>query len=161
MYNPKERSKNKDPYEESDLEAINKGILEPIYDLIDRGGKRWRPILGMTFAECFGRDISGSIQKALQEKKEVSENMDLLYACGMCELIHNGSLIHDDVEDESLMRRGDQCIHLKYGIDHAINVGALMYYAPITKLAEYIKDEKTQFAILQIYHEEMFNIHLG
>ena len=45
----------------SELEAINKGLLEPIYDLLDRGGKRWRPVLGMVFAECYGREIAKPI----------------------------------------------------------------------------------------------------
>jgi hypothetical protein len=35
--------------------------LEPIYDLLDRGGKRWRPVLGMVYAECFGTNIFQSI----------------------------------------------------------------------------------------------------
>jgi len=46
----------------SDLDAINEGLLIPIYDLMDRGGKRWRPIMGMIFAECHGRNISGAIE---------------------------------------------------------------------------------------------------
>ncbi len=37
-------------YEKADIIAINEGILKPVYDLIDRGGKRWRPSLGMLFA---------------------------------------------------------------------------------------------------------------
>ncbi len=37
-------------YEKADIISINEGILKPVYDLIDRGGKRWRPSLGMLFA---------------------------------------------------------------------------------------------------------------
>ncbi len=88
----------------------------------------------MTIAECFDRNISGSIQKAAEQQREISENLDVLYVCGMCEIIHNGSLICDDLEDSSLMRRGDKCIHLKYGIDYAVNTGTLMYFAPIGKI---------------------------
>jgi len=44
-------------YDEADYEGINDGVLELAYDLLDSGGKRWRPVLGMMFAECFGRDI--------------------------------------------------------------------------------------------------------
>lgn len=68
--------------------------------------------------------------------------MDILYACGMTELVHNGSLIVDDLEDQSLMRRGDQCLHLKFGVDYAVNSGTLMYYAPINHLTRYVSDEK-------------------
>ena len=79
----------------------------------------------------------------------------------MTEIVHNGSLIIDDLEDSSLMRRGDQCIHLKYGVDYACNTGTLMYYAPLTKLEEYIEDERMQLKLLKIYNEEMLNIHFG
>ena len=55
--------------------------------------------------------------------------------------MHNGSLIVDDLEDSSLMRRGDKCIHLKFGVDYAINSGTLMYYAPISHLGTYVPQE--------------------
>ena len=60
--------------------------MDPIYDLLDRGGKRWRPCLGMLFAECFGRDI-----------RKFVDNKDIFYACGLTEIIHNGSLMIDDL----------------------------------------------------------------
>ena len=31
------------------------------------------------------------------------------------ELFHNFALIHDDIEDESLLRRGEPTLHRKYG----------------------------------------------
>jgi hypothetical protein len=46
-----------DEYDEADYEGVNEGVLNLAYDLLDSGGKRWRPVLGMMFAECFGRDI--------------------------------------------------------------------------------------------------------
>ncbi|MCW4031583.1 MAG: hypothetical protein NWE80_04380, partial [Candidatus Bathyarchaeota archaeon] len=33
------------PEYSSNLEALNKGIAEPVWDILDRGGKRWRPVL--------------------------------------------------------------------------------------------------------------------
>jgi len=44
-----------------DLDSINDGLLTPIYDLMDRGGKRWRPVLGMLFAECYDVNVVASI----------------------------------------------------------------------------------------------------
>lgn len=105
----------------------------------------------MSIAESFGRDISGSIQKAIDEGKPVEEHLDLLYICGLTEIVHNGSLIHDDLEDASLMRRGDQCIHLKYGVDYAVNTGTLMYYAPISQISNFIKDDRKELELMRIY----------
>jgi len=46
-----------DDYDYADFEGINDGFLDLAYDLLDSGGKRWRPVLGMMFADCFGRDF--------------------------------------------------------------------------------------------------------
>ncbi len=43
------------------------------------------------------------------------------------EVIHNGTLIHDDIEDSSDMRRGAPAVHKKYGIDVALNLGDFMF----------------------------------
>jgi len=47
----------------------------------------------------------------------------------------------DDLEDKSLKRRGKPCTYLLYGDDVAVNTGTLMYYAPILKVTDYIKNE--------------------
>ena len=136
--------------ETPDYESIQTGIIDPIFDLLDRGGKRWRPVLSMLFAQNAGTfDLQSS-----------SCHKDIMYISGMGEIIHNGSLMIDDVEDSSLQRRGQPCTYLKYGTDIAINTGNFMYFYPITLMQNYIK-EKHQLGIYQIYANEMNNIHLG
>jgi len=119
-----------------------------MYDLMDRGGKRWRPCLGLAFAECFGRDAT---------KMED----DIYYACGLTEIVHNGSLMADDIEDSSLLRRGQPCTYLKYGIDYAVNAGTLMYYIPIAQMGNFIKDPALQLRLNSIYNQELVNLHIG
>ena len=36
------------------LTSLTKTFSQPIWDLLDRGGKRWRPILAMLVAELYG-----------------------------------------------------------------------------------------------------------
>lgn len=50
------------------------------------------------------------------------------------ELLHNGSLICDDIEDQSHMRRGDLCTYKKFGVDVALNVGCWLYFIPLAIL---------------------------
>jgi geranylgeranyl diphosphate synthase type II len=52
------------------------------------------------------------------------------------ELFHNGFLIHDDVQDESLFRRADPTFHTKYGIGTAINVGNALNLLSLRLLME-------------------------
>ena len=91
----------------------------------------------------------------------MKEYLDILYACGLTEIVHNGSLMVDDLEDKSLKRRGEPCTYIKYGDDVAVNTGTLMYYAPIMKLPLYISDKETRYDFQKIYSEEMMNIHFG
>jgi geranylgeranyl pyrophosphate synthase len=51
-----------------------------------------------------------------------------LLLSNIVELNHSGSLIIDDIEDDSLIRRGEECIHLRYGTDIAINTGTALYF---------------------------------
>jgi len=46
-----------------------------------------------------------------------------LKAAAAIEMFHNFTLIHDDIEDCSEMRRGKPCMHIKYGIPLALNAG--------------------------------------
>lgn len=72
----------------SHLASLTKSLSEPIYDLLDRGGKRWRPILCMLIAEIYGKN-----------KEEIYD------IAALCEIVHNGTLIVDDIEDSSPVRR--------------------------------------------------------
>ncbi len=57
------------------------------------------------------------------------KNTKLIYKLSLLlELPHSGSLIIDDIEDNSLKRRGASAIHLIYGIDNSINAGNLIYF---------------------------------
>jgi geranylgeranyl diphosphate synthase type I len=80
-----------------------------VWDLIDRGGKRIRPALVFLASECVGGSRS-----------------DALGAAAAVELLHNMTLVHDDIEDQSELRRGKPCIHKIYGIPTAINAGDAM-----------------------------------
>jgi geranylgeranyl pyrophosphate synthase len=79
------------------------------------------------------------------------------------EVIHNGTLMVDDVEDSSEFRRGKPCTYKIYGLDIAINAGNAMYYLPLLPLIknrEKISKEKL-CKIYEIYVQEMINLSMG
>lgn len=85
-------------------------------------GKRIRPLLVLLTNASLG----GDWQVALP-------------AAAAVELVHNFSLIHDDIEDDSPLRRGRQTVWKKWGIPLAINVGDAMLtlaHLAILKLEE-------------------------
>lgn len=131
--------------ENNDLKSLSKVLSNPVYDLLDRGGKRWRPTLCMFVAEAFGSNFDFI--------KEVA---------GLCEIVHNGTLMIDDLEDNSKIRRNKPCVHLIYGNDIAVNAGNMMYYQPFLHLLKQSKfSDKQKLAFTQIYTEELVSLHLG
>ena len=56
------------------------------------------------------------------------------------EFIHTASLVHDDINDESLTRRGHDTIHAKYGQAKAIIAGDLAIFTGIWSRWRYRKE---------------------
>lgn len=77
-----------------------------IWDLLDRGGKRFRPAMCYLSCEAVGGDGNRTIPVG-----------------AAIEIFHNFTLIHDDWEDDSEMRRGKPTLHRIYGAPLAINAG--------------------------------------
>ena len=129
-----------------DIEAINKSINDPMWDLLDRGGKRWRPTLVLTVIELLNKNPDDFLELAV-----------------VFELIHNATLIHDDIEDGSDVRRGKPTLHKTYGMDIAINVGDTIYFLPLNVFKNYQdKLSKEQLLLIyQTYLDEMVKLSIG
>ena len=128
------------------LEALNKAVAEPIWEFLDRGGKRWRPALFLLICEALGKNPEDFIDFAI-----------------ISEVIHNGTLMIDDIEDASEFRRGKPCTYKIYGLDIAINAGNAMYYLPLLSLIGNRKKVSTEklCKIYEIYVLEMISLSLG
>jgi geranylgeranyl pyrophosphate synthase len=128
------------------LEALNQAVAQPIWEFLERGGKRWRPALFLLVVEALGADSEKFLDFAI-----------------IPEVIHNGTIMVDDVEDDSALRRGKPCTHRIFGVDIAINAGNAMYFLPLLTL---IKNKnklppETFNRIYEIYTKEMINLSLG
>jgi octaprenyl-diphosphate synthase len=77
--------------------------------LVERGGKRVRPVTALLAAACFG-----SIGPVARSVALVSE------------LVHSATLLHDDVADEGLERRGAPTARLVYGNAVSVLAGDLL-----------------------------------
>ena len=128
------------------LEPLNKAIADPIWDMLDRGGKRWRPALFLLICE------------ALKKKTDYCIDFSVIP-----EVIHNGTLVIDDIEDSSEVRRGKPCSYKIYGNDIAINVGNAMYYLPLLPLMVNRSklSAEAQRDVYEIYVQEMINLSMG
>ena len=71
-----------------------------------RGGKGLRPTLCIATCGAFG-----------------GQSEDAVLIATAVEMFHNAFLIHDDIEDESINRRGKPCLHTEHGVPLAVNAG--------------------------------------
>ena len=92
--------RNREPFE----------VYGLIWEFLDRGGKRFRPAMVKLSYEAVGGDPK-------------TENDFVIPIGAGIEMFHNFTLLHDDIEDDSDMRRGKPTIHKMYGIPLAINAG--------------------------------------
>ncbi len=102
-----------------------KGNPKMLYDaaghLIIHGGKRLRPYMVMKSCQLLG----GKTTKAMP-------------AASAVEMIHNFTLVHDDIMDNDEMRHGVPTVHKKYGIPIAILAGDVLF----SKAYQVISDSK-------------------
>ncbi len=77
------------------------------------------------------------------------------------EIIHGGSLVIDDVEDDSSLRRGGACLHRLYGVPIAINVGNWMYFWALDLVGGLGLAEERAGALQRALTQGMFRCHFG
>ncbi|WP_411841806.1 polyprenyl synthetase family protein [Salinicoccus sp. HZC-1] len=105
----------------SDFEEVNKLIKESLnpngtivndssYDLFVSGGKKIRP----TFTLLVGK-LGNS-----------NNHRDVIKASASLELIHMASLVHDDIIDDSKLRRGQATVYYEHGYLQAVNTGTYL-----------------------------------
>lgn len=87
---------------------INKYLYNPLAKYSANGGKRHRPLICELACGAVGGDPD-----------MVSS------AAASIEHFHTAALIHDDIADESTVRRGEACLHISEGEGIAINAGDL------------------------------------
>lgn len=129
-----------------DFKAVNKNLKEPIKDIVLRGGKRLRPVLFLTTLDMFGKKWKKYLDYAI-----------------LIELVHNGTLVLDDIEDDGMVRRGKPASHIKYGLDTATNAGFSLHVFPLKILVDSEKKISNEqlIRLYGIYSEEMINVAFG
>lgn len=129
-----------------DLSSLNSAIAKPIWDFLDRGGKRIRPTLFLLICEALGKNPEDFVDFAI-----------------IPEIIHNGTLIIDDIMTASEMRRGRPATYKIFGLDIATNAGNAMYYLsllPLIEKKDRVSGEKLR-ETYEIYVQEMINLSFG
>lgn len=127
-----------------DPKVVCDTIFKPIRALTDRGGKAWRSLILVSSVNAIS-----------------TKYIDCSKYIALSELLHVGSLVIDDIQDESNIRRGGKCVHLEYGTATAINAGTCCYFmAPILGGINDLPAEK-QLKIYHLYFDVLRSGHAG
>ncbi len=127
-----------------DAQRLARSLVKPIRDIADRGGKGWRSYAALACIDIVGGD-----------------SRKFLHWLVMPEIVHVGSLIVDDVEDASSVRRGGPACHVLHGVPRAINAGTAAYFLaepPIDK-DDLPADKKLR--IYRLYFDALRAGHAG
>jgi len=89
--------------------TIPKSLYEPANYILEAGGKRIRPVLVLCACEAVGG------------KKE-----EAIHAAAGLEILHNFTLVHDDIMDNAAARRGRPTVHTKWDANVAILAGDVL-----------------------------------
>ena len=95
-------------------------LYKPVKYLLESGGKRLRPIIALYVSELLGGKIS-----------------DSLPAAAALEIFHNFTLAHDDIMDNSMLRRGKKTINSKWDNNTGILSGDVMLIISYEVLNQY------------------------
>jgi geranylgeranyl diphosphate synthase type II len=102
-------------------------LYEPCSYIIKSGGKRLRPLLVILCAKAVGGDIKNVYNAAVA-----------------VELLHNFTLVHDDIMDNADKRRGRTTLHKKYDLSTAILSGdSLLAFAYVNLLKDTMENDKS------------------
>ncbi|MEM9730557.1 MAG: polyprenyl synthetase family protein [Myxococcota bacterium] len=102
-----------------------------LHDHLATGGKQLRARLALATCEALG----GTAEDAVDWAAAV-------------ELLHNATLVHDDIQDGDRVRRGQPALWARYGAAQAINAGDLLLMLPFVALGRYPSD--LQSALVQV-----------
>ncbi|MEM9424416.1 MAG: polyprenyl synthetase family protein, partial [Spirochaetota bacterium] len=160
---------NRESYKDVYRTALTE-VLEPIQELAFQPGKRWRPAITLLHAllpsgaasssEIFG---SGRQSATVANLAHTQADVFLGTLATLVELLHNATLIADDIEDNAELRRGIPALHLSYGLDRALNACNWAYFLPSALLQPLERAGSRDWVqdLERLFSRCLSQIHLG
>ena len=107
---------------------LSEALLNPVSDFLQRPGKNLRSqLVELGYRLSHPKDPK-SLTSTVRKKIELASQI--------VELIHGGSLIVDDIQDSSLVRRDGPAMHIQHGIPIALNAGNWLYFWALTRIRQ-------------------------
>lgn len=119
-------------------------LYEPIHYILSQDGKRIRPRLVMAAAEMFGAKAE-----------------DVQHVASAFEMLHNFTLIHDDIMDEAPIRRGQPTVYKQWNSNIAILAGDALAIMALQELLKAPCEDATKIKISNLFARTSLEICEG
>lgn len=126
---------------EQNITIKNKDVQQKIVELLSSGGKMLRPAFSLMFSQ-YNSD---------NDKKKAQA------IAAAIEVLHLATLVHDDVIDESDLRRGQETLNSRYDNRVAVYTGDYLFTVCFRLLSDYVEDA----SVLQLDKNGMESILVG
>jgi geranylgeranyl pyrophosphate synthase len=130
---------------------LEETLLTPVSDILGRPSKRFRAKL--VHLGCL-------LTSQHSELTDTEDKLCLRFG-DLVELLHAGSLVVDDIEDQSQVRRGQPTLHLKYGLPVALNAGNWLYFWPLMLVDTMCLPPEKELWVQRLCHRVMVKLHCG
>lgn len=131
--------------------VLERYLLDPIRDLIRRPSKQIRRELVALGHQLGSRRVLPT--RDLEGRLELAQEL--------VEALHAGSLIVDDIEDNSKVRRGRPSIHCLYGLPIALNSANWLYFWPLQLIEELRLPPEKELCFYRVFTKTLLRAHLG
>lgn len=128
-----------------DPALFERSLLAGAREFLARPGKAFR---GRLVEACFA--LAGGARGGLPRA-----------AIEAIELLHAGSLIVDDIQDEASVRRGAPALHRVIGTPRALNTGNWLYFVALSRLSALGLSAEREAALLRAAHQCLVRCHEG
>jgi len=125
-------------------DALGRALTRPLRTISDRGGKGWRSYAALACIDVVGGD-----------------SRKFAHWLPMPELLHVGSLIVDDVEDDSEIRRGGASCHRLHGANRALNAGTAAYFLAEPPIHQDDLPAEVKLRVYRLYFDALRAGHAG
>ncbi|RWX73556.1 MAG: Geranylgeranyl diphosphate synthase [Candidatus Methanosuratincola subterraneus] len=119
-------------------------LFKSAYHLPSHGGKRMRPYLVVKSCEAVG-----------------GERVSAIAPAAAVELLHNFTLVHDDIMDNDTMRRGVPTVHVLWGVPTAILAGDLLFAEAFQAILRSALDDRRARAAAAVLADATVSLSIG
>jgi len=130
--------------------VLERELVAPRDEFLGRPSKNFRgELVGLAYGMATGTSLDREAERLCA------------HASALLERLHAGSLVVDDIQDDSLYRRGKATLHRLYGIPRAINVGNWLYFDALDSIPGWGLDPARECAVWRLCHRALNRAHLG